>query len=258
MSDFSMSQEDFSDGTTRAASSVADYTGVKSITLAFFKADGTKQSELTQLRSDASTYETFGQFALELPVGGYKMVVIAHANDMAIVLPSMTEANFGEEKTRETFCYTQDVVISNATPNAFTPTLNRINSRVCAISTDQRPADVNIVRITFSAGSKSFNPLTGLATANTGYTSSIVVNTPLTDVVKTRADIFLTTDEQTMDVTIETLDDNGNVLFSKVVKDVPFKRNRATLLTGSMYSPGSVSASFSVEAAWQNDYNINF
>ena len=116
----------------------------------------------------------------------------------------------------------------------------------------------SVVRITFAAGSMNFNPLTGLATANTGYASLIALNSVLTEVVKTRADIFLTADEQTMDVTIETLDDNDNVLFSKTVSDVPFKRNRITVLTGSMYSPGSVTSTFSVESDWLADHSINF
>ena len=198
-----MSQEDFSGRTTRAASSVADYTGVKGITLAFNKSEGTTQAySATQLRADNLTYTAFGQFSLSLPVGSYKMIVLGYGSDYPVVFNSLTDVTFGEEKTRETFCYTQDVVISNTTTNDLMATLSRINSRVHVISTDLRPADANIVRITFSAGDKNFNPLTGLATANTGYTSRIVVNTALTEVTKSRADIFLTADEQTMDVTI--------------------------------------------------------
>ncbi len=256
VNNFSVSQEDFP--TSRAEQSIAEYSGIKAITLAFYKSDGTQQSCTTQLKADNTTYTTFGNFSLELPVGSYKMIVLGYGSDYPMVFNSMTDVTFGEEKTRETFSYTQDVVISNAAANDLTATLSRINSRVHVISTDLRPADATIVRITFAAGSMNFNPLTGFATANTGYASLIALNSVLTEVVKTRADIFLTADEQTMDVTIETLDDNDNVLFSKTVSDVPFKRNRITVLTGSMYSPGSVTSTFSVETDWLADHSINF
>ena len=268
VSDFSMSQEDFSGGTTsnsenaartRTATSVADYSGVKAITLAFYNSDGTTQAySTTQLKADNTTYTTFGNFSLSLPVGSYKMIVLGYGSDYPVVFNSMTDVTSGEEKNREMFCNTQDVIISNAAANDLSATLSRVNSRLHVISTDLRPADATVVRITFAAGGKNFNPLTGLATSNTGYVCRIMASTSLTEVVKSRADIFLTDDEQTMDVTIETLDDNDNVLFSKTVSDVPFKRNRITTLTGAMYSPGSASASFTVETDWLEEHTINF
>ena len=68
----------------------------------------------------------------------------------------------------------------------------------------------------------------------------------------------MATDEQTMNVTIETLDADGAVLFSKTVNDVPFKRNRITKLTGAMYTNEAVSGTFKVETAWLDEYNANF
>ena len=260
VSDFSMSVEDFQEPQTRAASSVADYSGVKALTLAFYKTDGTTQAYCTtQLKADNTTYTTFGNFSLSLPVGNYKMIVLGYGSEVSVVFNSMTEVVFGEEKARETFCYTQDVVISNAAANDLTATLERINSRLHVISTDGRPADATKVRITFAAGGKGFSPLTGLATTDTGFTNVIeFASTAAGEVSKSRADLFLKNDEQTMNITIETLDDDGNLLFSKVVSNVPFKRNRITSLTGSMYSPGSVSATFSVETDWETDYEMTF
>lgn len=69
---FSVSQEDTP--LTKAAQSVADYTAVKSITLAFFNSDGSEQYKSTQLRSSTAS---FGDFSLTLPYGSYKMIVIA-------------------------------------------------------------------------------------------------------------------------------------------------------------------------------------
>ena len=59
---FSVSQEEFSGAPTRAAQDVAGYNGINAVTLAFYKSDGTEVEKSTQLKSDASTYTTFGEF----------------------------------------------------------------------------------------------------------------------------------------------------------------------------------------------------
>ena len=54
------------------------------------------------------------------------------------------------------------------------------------------------------------------------------------------------------------LDADGNSISHKVVNNVPFKRNRCTKLTGSLYTAGNVDGSFSVNTTWLNDYDMNF
>ena len=60
-----------------------------------------------------------------------------------------------------------------------------------------------------------------------------------------------------MDITIETLDANDEVVFSQVVHDVPFKRNRVTRLHGALFS-ASVASAIQVETAWENEEVVNF
>lgn len=61
-----------------------------------------------------------------------------------------------------------------------------------------------------------------------------------------------------MDVTIEVLDESENVINRKVVTNVPFKLNRCTKLTGSIYSASSSAGSFQLETGWIEDYNLSF
>jgi len=68
--------------------------------------------------------------------------------------------------------------------------------------------------------------------------------------------IFLATDEQTMNVTIEVLDADGHVLPSKLVEDVPFRRNRKTKLTGSLYS-APAAASFLLSTGWLDEEAVS-
>ena len=260
VSDFSVTQEEMPSGggTTRAAEDVADYTEVKAIDLAFYEGS-TEVYKTTQLRSNTSTYTTFGEFECNLPIGNYTMVVVGrgYSNGDVFVLTSPTEAAYTTERARETFCATQDVTVTSTTPLDLSVTLSRIIAKLHIVSTDNRTASVAKIRTTYGAGGKSFNPTTGLATVNDGFS---LTNTPSSGVETLDVGnyTFLATDEQTMDITIEALDANNNVLFTKVVPNVPLKRNRVTTLTGQVFTAGTSAASFKVETDWIEGNTVEF
>lgn len=254
---FSVAQEDFP--LTRAAQDVADYTGVKEVTLAFYSGT-TEVFKTTQLRSDASTYDTFGEFECALPMGSYTMVVLANGKDTddALVLTSPTAAEYTGAHTRETFAATQAVNITNTNAVDISATLNRIVAKLSVYSSDGRTANATNIRMTFSKGGKAFNPTTGLATSNTGFAHTGGFSSAVGATTGSSTYVFLASDEQEMDVTIETLDADGAVLFSKTVENVPFKRNRVTKLTGAMYTNDALSGAFQLNTTWITDYNGAF
>lgn len=257
VSGFSVSQEELP--TTRVAQDVADYSGVKAVTLAFY--DGsTEVLKTTQQRDDASTYTTFGEFDCTLPMGSYTMVVIARGltDGDVFTLTSPTEAAYTGDHARETFAATQMVNITSTNAVDISATLNRVIAKLQVISTDGKTANAKSVRMTFAAGGKSFNPTTGLATSNTGFANTVPISAAVGSPSNSTSYVFLASDEQDIDVTIDALDADGAVLFSKTVKNVPFKRNRLTKLTGAMYTNDAVSTTFQVETAWLTDYNMNF
>ena len=258
VNDFAISQEDMS----KTSENVADYAGVKAITLAFYKtSDGTEQYKTTQMRADASTYTTFGHFDLSLPMGSYTMVVLGYGlndGEPAITLTSPTSATFGNNPARETFAATQSVNITNANDDVdISATLSRVISKLKITSTDGCTENAVNVRTTLSAGGKSFNPTTGLATANAGFSNVLPIQSAVGNPTNSITYLFLATDEQTVNVTIDVLDADGNSISHKVVANVPFKRNRQTVLSGSIYSAG-VSGDFTVETDWLDDYNMDF
>ena len=61
---FSVSMEEFPE--TRATA-VNSYNDANAVTVAFYKGDGTEVEKITQLKSDGSTYTTFGEFECSLP-----------------------------------------------------------------------------------------------------------------------------------------------------------------------------------------------
>lgn len=258
VSDFSVSQDEFPG--TRATTAPASYEGIDAITLAFYDEKGTEQYKTTQLKSNLPSGKTFGEMELSLHYGTYTMVVIGrgHFSGDSFTLDSPTSALYDCEHVRETFTCTQAVRISSTSPVDLEATLNRIVAQVAVVSTDTKTANVARIRTSFSAGGKSFNPTTGLALDNSGF-SNTVYGTGETGETTTAINfLFLASDEQTMDVTIETLDADGEVLFSKTVPNVPLRRNRVTTLTGAMYSPAAATATFTLSTDWLPGNNLNF
>ena len=256
VSDFSFSVEEFSEGRTRAVQDVADYDYVGAVDLAFY-ADGSEPLKFTQVKGDG-TYTTFGEFDCSLPLGTYTMVVVGrrYYNDDEFDITSPTSAGYTSNFARETFCASQSVTVT-ATGADVSVTLNRINSGIQIRSTDNRPAGVAKIRTTYAAGSKSFNPTTGLATSNTGFS---VTNNPSSAVgaaINTGNFVFLATDEQTMNITIEVLDASDHVLFTKLAENVPLKRNRKTVLSGALFTAATSTFSFRLDTGWLEDHTVN-
>ena len=257
INDFSISQEEIG---TKSSTDVADYSGVKAITLAFYTSTGDEQYKVTQMRADATTYTTFGEFDLSLPMGSYTMVVLGYGlndGEPAITLTSPTSATFGDNPARETFVATQAVNITSTDAVTLSATLNRIVSKLKIHSTDGCTENAVNVRTTLSAGGKAFSPSTGLATSNTGFINVLPIQSTVGNPTNSITYLFLATDEQTVNVTIDVLDANGNSISHKEVNTVQFQRNRMTVLTGSLYSSGS-NGSFQVETDWLTDAEVNF
>ena len=255
VNDFSISVENFS--STRAEQSVADYTNVKAITLAFYASDNTEVYNTTQLRADNTTYTTFGTFSCALPMGSYTMVVLGYGSENAMTLSSKTNATFTNDRVRETFLYSQAVNITSTAALDLSATLSRVISRLEVASTDGRTANAAQIRTTFSAGGQGVNPTTGFATSNTGFSNIVDITKNVGEPAGSVSYLFLNTDEQTMTVTVDVLNEDGNSISHKVINNVPFKRNRVTRLSGSLYS-ASPTAAFKVETDWIQQTEINF
>ena len=260
VNDFSMSMEDFSGsgGRTRAAVDPGTYNDVKAITLAFYSGS-TEVYKATHVKGDG-TYTSFGSFSCHLPLGNYTMVVVGYGlyTDDVFTLTSPTEASFSP-KARETFVKTQSVTISNTNAVSLNATLERIISGLQIISTDTRVEGVAKVRTTYDKGGLSFNPTTGLATVNTGFAVEVNPSKPVGQAVNLASFVFLASDEQGINITIDVLDNGDNVLFTKTIPNVPFKRNRKTILRGPVFQTTTQTSSvFQIESAWLDETTVEF
>lgn len=255
VNDFSISVD-----TIPSKDDINGYTGVKAVTLAFYKSDDTEQYKVTQFRSDPTTYSTFGDFSLDLPMGSYTMVVLGYGlndGEPAITLTSPTSATFGTYPARETFVATQEVNITNTDAIELSATLNRVIAKIRVISTDARTENAEYVRITVSAGSKAFNPTSGLATSNTGFSNQMGFASSVGATAIINSYLFLVSDEQTVTVTIDVLDALEAIVSHKVVENVPLQRNRVTKLTGSVFNASSTT-DFEINTTWLSDLDVPF
>ena len=261
VSNFSITTEEMPSGggTTRAAENPGGYFEGGAITLAFYDAAGNETYKTTQIKGDG-TYTTFGEFTANLPVGHYTMVAIARAyyDGDAFTLTSPTVAAYTSERPRETFTKVQSVTVTSATPLDLDVTLNRISSWLKIISTDGRPASATKIKTTFAKGGKSFDPSTGLATVDTGFWQTNTPSTAVGATIEVNAVPLLYTDEESMNITIEVLDADENVIGTKVVNNVPFKRNRTTVLTGKLFTAGVSAGSFTINTDWLSNHNMDF
>ena len=263
VNEFSISMTSFDDiaagarGVTRADDAK---TAVKACMLAFYDINGAEKYKTTQIYYDSGTYTTFGEFSASLPIGHYKMVALGYVyiEGDVLTLTSPTQAEFDGERPRETFSLVQDVTVTKANPLNLTVKLNRISSWLSVMSTDGRSASVTKIRTTFAKGGKSINPTTGLSLTDDGFSQT---NTPSTGVGATiwvSSCPFLSSDVETMDVTIEALDKDNVVLFKKVIPNVEFKRSYKTTIKGPIFTTGTSAAGFQFNTEWGEGKTYTF
>lgn len=253
VNDFRITIDNISD--TKAVDA-ATYNNLKALTLAFYEGSN-KVYESTQRQGD----DFFGDFSLNLPLGTYTMVVLGYScyEGDVLTLTSPTSAAFTAGRVGETFAYTQEVVIDNTDELELSATLDRIVAKFNVVSDDHRPEGAEKVRMTFSGGSKAFNPSTGFATSDTGFSNTVNISTEVNKRSASISYLFLNNTEETMDVTVDVLDSEDAVLYHKVMRNVPFKQNRTTKLAGMLYTvtaPGSTA--FQVNDGWIDELVVNF
>lgn len=256
VNDFLVTVDTFSD---TKATSATEYEGVKGLTLAFYEGD-TEVYKRSQVKGALEEGETFGEFNLSLSMGTYTMVVLGYgkSEDDDLALTSPTEAAYSGAHVRETFAATQSVNINSTAAVDISATLDRIIAKLRVVSTDGRATAATNVQMTLSAGGKAFDPTTGLATSNTGFSNTVNISTAAGAISSSITYLFLASDEQTMDVTVDVLDAEGQVLSHKVATGVPFQRNRTTNLSGTLYSAEAQASSFQLETDWLPDQEVSF
>lgn len=236
-----------------------DYDNLKAITLAFYDVDNKEVYKKTQVKNDGSVI-SFNDFTAGLPIGHYTLLALGYfySNSDEFVLTSLTEAAFTSDKPRETFALSQDVTVASGNPLQLEITLKRLTPKLTIRSTDVRSASVKRMRTTYAKGGKRFNPTTGYALDDNGFAQTQSANTDDANLLKIASYPFLASESDNIDVTIEALDANDQVLFTKHIPAVPLKRNAETTISGPIFTTSSSTIGISLDTDWLPGYEVTF
>lgn len=214
--------------------------------------------------------DDFGKVKCLLHIGTYKFVAVAHkaktAGSKAAVITSPTEATLGEANVPSClYSKVTDVTVSgNTTQSVNIEFGKRITSSFELNVTDDYPDEIENVEIILNpskdqaANPYAFNPSTGCAasalTYNASFNRKSFSVTSFTG--KTLSiSLFLTAEEQKMNVTINMKNSDGITLYTRTLNDVTFRQHTSTIAKGTFFS-SQVSGSFTFDTTDDTSINI--
>lgn len=254
---------------SRGLTTRATVSGAKVDRIAFtvFNAKGEKVYSVVNENPKA---DDFDKVKCLLHIGTYKFVAVAHkaktAESKAAVITSPTEATLGEANVPScVYSKVTNVTVSgNTTQSVNIEFGKRITSSFELNVTDDYPDEIENVEIILNpskdqaANPYAFNPSTGLAESVLTYNASF--NRKSFSVTsfsgKTLSiSLFLTAEEQKMNVTINMKNSDGITLYTRTLKDVTFRQHSSTIAKGTFFS-SQVSGSFTFDTTDDTSINI--
>lgn len=249
---------------TRATASEAK---VDRIALKIFDTSG---KEIYSVVKDNPNEEGFDKVKCLLHVGDYKFVAVAHkaktTESKAAVITSPTEATLGETNIPScVYSKVTNVTVSgNTTQSVNIEFGKRITSSFELNVTDDYPDEIENVEIILNpskdqaANPYAFNPSTGRAasalTYNASFNRKSFSVTSFTG--KTLSiSLFLTAEDQKMNVTINMKNSDGITLYTRTLNDVTFRQHTSTIAKGTFFS-SQVSGSFTFDTTDDTSINI--
>lgn len=214
--------------------------------------------------------DDFDKVKCLLHVGTYKFVAVAHkaktTESKAAVITSYEKATLSERSIPSRVCSNvMDVTVSGNTTQDVTIAFGkRITSSFDLNVTDAYPDEIETVELILNPlidkteKEYVFNPTTGLAesalTYNASFNRKSFSVTSFTG--KTLSiSLFLTAEEQKMNVTINMKKNDGTILYTRTLKDVAFRQHSSTIAKGTFFS-SQVSGSFTFDTTDDTSINI--
>lgn len=235
----SLSQEQIPiDGDTR---SITDNISSLSV---FDCMDGEKMQEVTQSSSD----KDFGSVSMTMSYGTHELLFVGYKSEgMSFFYPSITFP-----KVLDTFSYSLKIDVDEDSQKEQNIVLSRSVALVKVTATDAITADVAALRMTLSACYPSLDVTTSYSsgipekTARTfNYQPSNIGAKGSTYSIYT----FVPDGGFTTDVTVETLNSQGKVINTSLVKSVSVEKNRQTILSGNLFNHDA-TLDISLDTSW--------
>ena len=250
--------------TTRATASEAKVDRIA------FKVFDASDKNVYSVEKENPKAEDFDKVKCLLHIGTYKFVAVAHkakrVESQAAVITSTTEAKLGEANVPScVYSKVMDVTVSgNTTQEVKIEFGKRITSSFDLTVTDAYPDEIENVEIILNpskdqaANPYAFNPSTGCAASALTYNA--IFNRKSFSVKsftgKTLSiSLFLTAEEQKMNVTINMKNSDGITLYTRTLNDVTLRQHTSTIAKGTFFS-SQVSGSFTFDTTDDTSINI--
>ena len=220
------------------------------VTRGYLSADGKDMSDLwvldyvdgslvQQLHQGDNTAENFGKPQVTLSYGSHHIYFVASRGAEPAL--NTTNATITWSSVRDTFWKDYEVNVVSTSNGNRAVTLDRVVTKLVLSFTDAISANAKTIECTPATWYYGLNYQTGEPTTATASQTNVMT---IPDGYAGRDDVSLSyfsfspSSEWSTDVTIQSKDQNGNVIGQGVLSDVPMKRNRQTEYSGPLFSAG--------------------
>ncbi len=197
--------------------------------------------------------DNYGQFSVSLYPGTYRVVFLGYNGSRTCDLSNLEAISFSDSYVPQTFLYSAEITVDDKTPEQTQIELHRVVAAIKVTLEDAIPEGVVMFRFTSTGGGTSLNAKTEFSPVSAGRTWGISVPEDRIGKqgVKLTGYLFLTSQTEQMDFTLEALNQNGEIICSKSFQNVPMGINTISCYKGKFFDK-SVSANFhlSVDDQW--------
>lgn len=243
---------------TRAMVNITDYCSRFNFVL--YK-DGQKVESRSQQKGDAD----YGQVALSLAAGTYKLLVLAHSSTGGN--PTVSDPENIQFTNAlgysDTFYYYGDIVVTKEA-KTHEIILKRAVTKVTFIINDEIPSDVTDIVVSYTGGSGVFNAVTGYGgNVNSQQTRRVTVKGQTSPIVIPLY-TFLQQDAGTMQLKVTaysayTSSTNNTVYLERTFSDIPVEHHKQTIVEGDFFEHDSENTfSFVAETDWELSQRISY
>ncbi|MBR1934243.1 MAG: FimB/Mfa2 family fimbrial subunit [Prevotella sp.] len=211
--------------------------------------DGKKVDSRTQTKGDSN----FGETAMTLEPGTYKLLVLAHSSNGGN--PTLTDPESIHFTNAlgfsDTFYFYDDIEVTSQ-QQTHEVTLTRASSMLRFIINDEVPSNLKYIQFYYTGGSGVLNAVTGYGGLVNSKQEMLYNVDGYTQLPPLRVYTFLQEDEAKLDVTVTALDANKNTIVERKFENVPMKRNMVTEYSGSFFDHSSENSfTFKAETDWE-------
>lgn len=213
-------------------------------------------NELKQQLHQVSTDADFAEPTLTLAYGEHTIYFIASRGVDPVLNTTDHSLTFG--KVRDTFWKAYNCTVTGSSGSNVSVTLDRVVTRMRVNITDVVDDNAATLLLKPLKWYLGLDYLSGEPTAETtDFVSSVTIPDSYKGQTGLQASIFgfSAATSWTTDVTIECRKADNSVIGSAAVDNVPFVRNRTSVLSGNMFSHGG-NVSVALQTDWLDTYDM--